>query len=57
MQMTEVMTLPTSVAGHAFVKRFCAVDLILHRSSTGKLFDVAKGAVRSSKPVLIAAKT
>ena len=42
MQMSEVMTLLTSVSGHALVKRFIGTDLTLRPFSTGKLFNVSE---------------
>ena len=45
MQMSEVMTLLTSVSGHALVKRFIGTDLTLRPFSTGKLFNVSEEPV------------
>ncbi|WP_391481653.1 hypothetical protein [Nereida sp. NH-UV-3] len=43
--MTEVMTLLTSVSGHALVKSFSGTDVIQQPFSTGKLFNVAEEPV------------
>ena len=40
MQMTEVMTLLTSVSGHALVKSFSGTDVTQQPFSTGSLFNV-----------------
>jgi hypothetical protein len=45
MQMTDVMTLLTSVSGHALVKSFSGSDLTLQPFSTGKLFNVSEEPV------------
>jgi hypothetical protein len=45
MQMSEVMTLLTSVSGHAFVKRFSGPDVIQQPFSTSKLFNVSEELV------------
>jgi hypothetical protein len=49
MQMSEVMTLLTSVSGHALVKRFIGTDLTLRPFSTGKLFNVSEEPVSDLK--------
>ena len=43
--MTEVMTLLTSVSGHALVKNFSGPDVIQQSFSTGKLFNVSEEPV------------
>ena len=45
MQMTEVMTLLTSVSGHSLLKSFSGTDVIQQPFSTGKLFNVAEEPV------------
>ena len=45
MQMTEVMTLLTSVSGHALVKSFSSTDLTQQPFSIGKLFNVSEEPV------------
>ena len=45
MQMTEVMTLLTSVSGHAIVKSFSGTDVTQQPFSTGKLFNVSEEPV------------
>tara|TARA_R110002073_G_C9484579_1_gene580285 strand:- start:343 stop:3543 length:3201 start_codon:yes stop_codon:yes gene_type:complete len=45
MQMNEVMTLLTSVSGHALVKSFRGPDVIQQPFSTGKLFNVSEESV------------
>jgi hypothetical protein len=45
MQMTDVMTLLTSVSGHALVKNFSGPDVIQQPFSTGKLFNVSEEPV------------
>ena len=40
-QMNEVMTLLTSVSGHALVKSFSGPDVTQQPFSTGKLFNVS----------------
>ena len=45
MQMTEVMTLLTSVSGHSLVKSFSGPDVIPQPFSTGKLFNVSEEPV------------
>ena len=45
MQMTEVMTLLTSVSGHALVKSFSSEDLTQQPFFTGKLFNVSEEPV------------
>jgi len=44
-QMSEIMTLLTSVFGHALAKRFSGSDLAQQPFSTGKLFNVQGWAV------------
>ena len=43
--MTDVMTLLTSVSGHALVKSFSGSDLTLQPFPTGKLFNVSEEPV------------
>ena len=43
--MGEVMTLLTSVSGHAFVKSFSGTDITPQPFSTGKLFNVTEETV------------
>ena len=45
MQMTEVMTLLTSVSGHALVKSFSGTDVTQQPFSTGSLFNVSEEPV------------
>jgi len=45
MQMTEVMTLLTSVSGHAIVKSFSGTDVTQQPFSTGSLFNVSEEPV------------
>ena len=45
MQMTEVMTLLTSVSGHALVKSFSGTDVTQQPFSTGSLFNVTEETV------------
>ena len=45
MQMTEVMTLLTSVSGHSLLKSFSGTDVIQQPFSTGKLFNVSEEPV------------
>lgn len=45
MQMSEVMTLLTSVSGHALVKSFSGSDVIQQPFSTGKFFNVSEEPV------------
>ena len=45
MQMNEVMTLLTSVSGHALVKNFSSEELSQQPFSTGKLFNVSEEPV------------
>ena len=45
MQMTEVMTLLTSVSGHALVKSFSGTDVTQQPFFTGKLFNVSEEPV------------
>ena len=47
--MTEVMTLLTSVSGHALVKSFSGPDAIQQPFSTGKLFNVSEEPVSDLK--------
>ena len=49
MQMNEVMTLLTSVSGHALVKSFSGPDVIQQPFSTGKLFNVSEEPVSDLK--------
>jgi hypothetical protein len=49
MQMTEVMTLLTSVSGHALVKSFSGSDVTQQPFSTGKLFNVSEEPVSDLK--------
>ena len=49
MQMTEVITLLTSVSGHALVKNFSGSDVIQQPFSTGKLFNVSEEPVSDLK--------
>ena len=43
--MTDVMTLLTSVSGHALVKSFSGTDVTQQPFSTGKLFNVSEEPV------------
>ena len=43
--MTEVMTLLTSVSGHALVKSFSGTDVTQQPFSTGSLFNVSEEPV------------
>jgi len=45
MQMGEVVTILTSISGHALVKSFSGSDLTLQPFSTGKLFNVSEEPV------------
>ena len=45
MQMSEVMTLLTSVSSHALVKSFSGTSVALQPFSTGKLFSVSEEPV------------
>ena len=45
MQMSEVMTLLTSVSSHALVKSFSGTSVALQPFSTGKLFSVSEESV------------
>ena len=47
--MNEVMTLLTSVSGHALVKNFNGPDVIQRTFSTGKLFNVSEEPVSDLK--------
>jgi hypothetical protein len=47
--MGEVMTLLTSVSGHALVKSFSGPDVIQQPFSTGKLFNVSEEPVSDLK--------
>ena len=49
MQMGEVMTLLTSVSGHALVKSFSGSNAIQQPFSTGKLFNVSEKPVSDLK--------
>ena len=49
MQMSEVITLLTSVSGHALVKSFSGPDVIQQPFSTGKLFNVSEEPVSDLK--------
>jgi len=45
MQMSEVITLVTSVSGHSLVKSFSGTDITPQPFSTGKLFNVSEEPV------------
>jgi len=49
MQMGEVMTLLTSVSGHALVKSFSGTDVTQQPFSTGSLFNVTEETVSDLK--------
>ena len=47
--MSQVVTLLTSVSGHALVKNFSGSDVIQQPFSTGKLFNVSEEPVSDLK--------